>query len=86
MIASRAGPFRIIPAWAGNTMPNQSQAFGQADHPRVGGEHDQRPEMLFRETGSSPRGRGTLRLSHIPFRQSRIIPAWAGNTAGGVRQ
>ena len=34
--------------------------------------------------GSSPRGRGTLKLSADPDHWLRVIPAWAGNTSAGV--
>ena len=73
----------IIPAWAGNTARSPTSTSSTWDHPRVGEEH---PLMILsppRSMGSSPRGRGTLDL----MRQTRdaigIIPAWAGNTAGG---
>ena len=51
---------RIIPAWAGNTVPSAGLT-SRPDHPRVGGEH--RPHRCALSgtspSGSSPRGRGT---------------------------
>ncbi len=71
---------RFIPAWAGNTGRQARQAGGPPVHPRVGGEHQTRPGLMFCGIGSSPRGRGTPSQTRQPARQSRFIPAWAGNT------
>ena len=53
--------FRIIPAWAGNTLPSSSGATRTTDHPRVGGEHSSCSFGSVIPYGSSPRGRGTPR-------------------------
>ena len=71
---------RIIPAWAGNTLTRTVPTFKAADHPRVGGEHDLVAEFFKRDTGSSPRGRGTPARGRSALSRFRIIPAWAGNT------
>ena len=71
---------RFIPAWAGNTCRPRFEACHIAVHPRVGGEHLPNRHGSARNSGSSPRGRGTRvhRRSVRPDR--RFIPAWAGNT------
>jgi len=72
---------RFIPAWAGNTDAPVGILVVYAVHPRVGGEH---PQIVTREadrSGSSPRGRGTQRLSSEFCPAHRFIPAWAGNTS-----
>ena len=71
---------RIIPASAGNTSLPLNERVGQADHPRVCGEHDAVIDSYISVSGSSPRLRGTQ--TDVPGRptQRRIIPASAGNT------
>ncbi len=71
---------RIIPAWAGNTLPVRLVLVVIADHPRVGGEHLSDCTKSGNSIGSSPRGRGTLPGGHGLYVKRRIIPAWAGNT------
>ena len=77
---------RIIPAWAGNTPCPDASVRLKPDHPRVGGEHDNQPLIFFHSCGSSPRGRGTRTHFDQDALEERIIPAWAGNTAGGHRK
>ena len=72
---------RIIPAYAGNTFPAAVYSKKQADHPRVCGEHEKVQIRISNGAGSSPRMRGTLSLSSMPFICVRIIPAYAGNTS-----
>ena len=70
----------IIPAYAGNTVSMNPVNWSNGDHPRVCGEHLARGTTPPRQSGSSPRMRGThdvLRLSAV---DSGIIPAYAGNT------
>ena len=71
---------RIIPAWAGNTLRQNSGETAVSDHPRVGGEHRAHRSPALCRRGSSPRGRGTHLGSCGRGRAGRIIPAWAGNT------
>jgi len=71
---------RFIPAWAGHTQPKETRPPGQPVHPRVGGEHQGRQDNGGTRTGSSPRGRGTLRVAAPRTPEKRFIPAWAGNT------
>ncbi len=73
--------FRFIPAWAGNTHPLPRPICTAAVHPRVGGEHTSEKLRNLSQTGSSPRGRGTLGLAVRAGYEKRFIPAWAGNTA-----
>ena len=76
--------FRIIPAWAGNTVERYELLLCFSDHPRVGGEHNrQQWRSQFRD-GSSPRGRGTQAQRRLYPPKRRIIPAWAGNTCHSV--
>ena len=74
---------RIIPAYAGSTLPAGSQASVTKDHPRVCGEHIRAVISFLLVKGSSPRMRGAR------FPVSRllvvfgIIPAYAGSTWPG---
>ena len=70
----------IIPACAGNTRLVTSLSVRPRDHPRVCGEHAERPEGLAFLTGSSPRVRGTHGGRGRVCRVVGIIPACAGNT------
>ena len=71
---------RIIPAWAGNTLPRVVDSSTPWDHPRVGGEHRLVVRRRRLKRGSSPRGRGTHFTETPQVTLSGIIPAWAGNT------
>ena len=79
------GRFRVIPAWAGNTIPLALAPSGRTGHPRVGGEHCRGDRGRGMEHGSSPRGRGTHGRATARRARRRVIPAWAGNTASGAR-
>ena len=72
---------RVIPAWAGNTLPRSRSRRKCAGHPRVGGEHQVAALNNNYGTGSSPRGRGTRAGRPAQQRDARVIPAWAGNTS-----
>ena len=71
---------RIIPACAGNTSAWAASFVERPDHPRVRGEHVDRPYSHARHAGSSPRARGTRCEGAARRRRHRIIPACAGNT------
>ena len=51
----------LIPAWAGKTTAMDVMAGTVTAHPRVGGENFDVTELLVRNSGSSPRGRGKPR-------------------------
>ena len=53
--------------------------YNVAVHPRVGGECLWESVSGTALDGSSPRGRGMLRLDILPPVVERFIPAWAGN-------
>ena len=77
---------RIIPAYAGSTCVRVSKADGTKDHPRVCGEHDYLMRSLRILMGSSPRMRGAQSRCSLPSDHQRIIPAYAGSTAGDQRR
>ena len=70
----------IIPAYAGNTQHPMTRVLEAWDHPRVCGEHFRMPLRFGSVPGSSPRMRGTLRLTIFSEEIDGIIPAYAGNT------
>ena len=70
----------IIPACAGNTRVRASALRRVGDHPRVCGEHPDAAICVFAFRGSSPRVRGTPKLSYVIRWLHGIIPACAGNT------
>ena len=70
----------IIPAYAGNTIPQPARRGERGDHPRVCGEHQVELWPLLRRGGSSPRMRGTPFCIREVDGQIGIIPAYAGNT------
>ena len=53
---------RLIPAWAGKTLPMEQCPGTRRAHPRVGGENRWRGREGTWATGSSPRGRGKPRV------------------------
>ena len=70
---------RFIPACAGNRLLMRRNEHGAPVHPRVRGEQYRHMAMGSRADGSSPRARGTERLSCAHALKSRFIPACAGN-------
>ena len=78
--SSSALGLRFIPASAGNTPRHRRRSCGPAVHPRERGEHplaNHTPEAF---AGSSPRARGTRRVTRGDEGRYRFIPASAGNT------
>ena len=72
-------PHRFIPACAGNGgILNIARPLG-AVHPRVCGERGRRAPISIRDSGSSPRVRGTALRGAAPAPEPRFIPACAGN-------
>ena len=72
----------LIPAWAGKTRFGVGLASGRWAHPRVGGENVKSDSWTSLTSGSSPRGRGKPTTPAANPAPSRLIPAWAGKTAG----
>ena len=70
----------IIPACAGNSLPNCFARFSIRDHPRVCGEQTSLPYLSKSSLGSSPRVRGTDAHLVLVLFTIRIIPACAGNS------
>jgi len=71
---------RFIPACAGNTTAYCSMFMEASVHPRMRGEHNQRPHAMRLQFGSSPHARGTRPRSPKAQQAHRFIPACAGNT------
>ena len=77
----RPRPFpRIIPAYAGSTLPRRAPAAEWWDHPRIRGEHCCDRVPLSIHFGSSPHTRGARRRERLQVAARRIIPAYAGST------
>ena len=79
-VASCTPSARIIPAYAGNTVPLRDLHPHVGDHPRVCGEHHPIRVGYHDALGSSPRMRGTRRTQCGSSCCRGIIPAYAGNT------
>ena len=73
---------RIIPAYAGSTITVPFRCCSGADHPRIRGEHDEVPDGDALAVGSSPHTRGARVEDGARLGGGRIIPAYAGSTAG----
>ena len=71
---------RFIPEPAGGTVMGETPKPRAPVHPRACGEHQWRAFGRNRDTGSSPRLRGTLSLGISAMLFFRFIPAPAGNT------
>ncbi|APH52094.1 Hypothetical protein GbCGDNIH5_1369 [Granulibacter bethesdensis] len=78
---ARVWRYRFIPAQAGNTTIPAWNRLSAAVHPRAGGEHVSVHIVLPRDSGSSPRRRGTPCGNAGIEGDDRFIPAQAGNTA-----
>ena len=72
--------FRIIPAYAGNTLSSPPLYFRFGDHPRIRGEHQSNLCDHSPNLGSSPHTRGTRDRGTFLSLSFGIIPAYAGNT------
>ena len=70
---------RFIPACAGNGGPATTTSPRRTVHPRVCGERSPTSTQPLVSTGSSPRVRGTVRRQRGSRRETRFIPACAGN-------
>ena len=75
----------IIPAYAGLTRPLVGAPNGRRDHPRACGAHQAAGGGTERQTGSSPRMRGSLLTFQTLKKMQGIIPAHAGLTNSSSR-
>ena len=71
---------RITPAWAGKSRPGFRLMQAKGDHPRVGGEKIFPSGVLYRLSGSPPRGRGKDVGGRVRIFGEGITPAWAGKS------
>ncbi|EFH10695.1 hypothetical protein HMPREF0731_3080 [Pseudoroseomonas cervicalis ATCC 49957] len=71
---------RFIPAPAGNTALGMPGTQATPVHPRACGEHSHGAPRQRRQSGSSPRLRGTQAPGRRRPVRIRFIPAPAGNT------
>ena len=76
----------IIPAYAGSTWVSACPTRPRRDHPRIRGEHQDEDVEEQANAGSSPHTRGAPTSWGRPTRWPRIIPAYAGSTAGCGRR
>ena len=70
----------ITPAYAGNTTNLSLFSWYSWDHPRVCGKHATIDLTQIFVAGSPPRMRETHEMAIPMMRESRITPAYAGNT------
>ena len=77
---------RIIPAYAGSTLPFPSNLLMISDHPRIRGEHENHAESETNLSGSSPHTRGAPSADLERMVGERIIPAYAGSTGATAKQ
>ena len=73
-------PVRFIPAYAGNSSPENKIVFPTSVHPRLRGELFIVGVNVKSRVGSSPLTRGTLFWDFIEEVDERFIPAYAGNS------
>ena len=71
---------RFTPAYAGNTVPVDTQALTAWVHPRIRGEYSILPIYAVCISGSPPHTRGILRIRGFGSSWPRFTPAYAGNT------
>ena len=71
---------RIIPAYAGSTIPAGPDGVDAPDHPRIRGEHLSTSLANATTLGSSPHTRGARLRRRPDVVGARIIPAYAGST------
>ena len=76
---------RIIPAYAGSTVPVAERCAGEEDHPRIRGEHPDSQRHDPKGDGSSPHTRGAPQEQVGHVYHYGIIPAYAGSTTAQCR-
>ena len=77
---------RSIPACAGNTPRGRRTWACRAVHPRVRGEHKVYSSQVSKETGPSPRARGTPGRASRRRRRRPVHPRVRGEHAAGLIQ
>ena len=68
----------ITPAYAGKRLRNVCRKMQAADHPRLCGEKDSAPFVIFYILGSPPPMRGKVLEINSHYEFSWITPAYAG--------
>ena len=81
--ASKPSPRGIIPAYAGSTRKTRAHERMGRDHPRIRGEHREKPKPTGVDPGSSPHTRGAPFGGVSAPGMQGIIPAYAGSTRVG---
>ena len=76
----RCSQGRIIPAYAGSTVPVSVTPVSRWDHPRIRGEHGGVDYRSAEAWGSSPHTRGAQPAGAVAVAELGIIPAYAGST------
>ena len=76
----------MIPAYAGNALPERLPGPPDAVHPRMRGERTVRTLASTSLNGSSPHARGTPQRTGLLLVSSRFIPACAGNAQSASRR
>ena len=82
--AACAGVSGSSPRMRGTRRISRLIATRPRDHPRVCGEHEIAALAACPRLGSSPRMRGTPLKTFYDGRETRIIPAYAGNTSSAM--
>ena len=80
LIIRQPAQHRITPAYAGNTIDKKPENLLLEDHPRLRGEHLSGYFALRSFQGSPPPTRGTPGEQLLLNFDTRITPAYAGNT------
>ena len=75
---------RFIPAYTGNSLPPGTRGTSRSVHPRVHGELWTGHAQVVKGLGSSPRTRGTHKVSDGHRAMMRFIPAYTGNSRTGA--
>ena len=76
---------RIIPAYAGSTSATHTSSRSWTDHPRIRGEHRQRPAHAEHDHGIIPAYAGSTMLKFMPVRAAADHPRIRGEHTEGSR-
>ncbi len=86
LLINSLSPYRITPAYAGNTQHSKRDRNRPEDHPRVCGKHKYKKTGKSTRRGSPPRMRETRLITFSAMLFLRITPAYAGNTKLGPQR